>query len=161
MKNYNGSKQYKKNSSKAVLQNVYSNTPTNFMKQINKDRDADINYKNQLNKISKNKIIITTHALKRFNTRINTGKNRLTQNELKNMAFFARYKGIHVFKNQVQYLYKRIPKLKTFIESLKNYSLDNSYADIIYYNNIIWIFKGKHNRTLVTVYGINDEFFRL
>lgn len=143
----------------AVLDTVYVTHPNDFMNKINQHRDINSQYKKQLNKISKNKIIVTSHALARFNSRVNTGKTWLTKKQLQEMAYYAKYKGVHISTQyHIKELLKDSPEFMEYILSHDKFWDKEDNQDFVYYNNMFWIFKGNHNRTLITVFSVGEKF---
>ena len=141
---------------------VYVTHPNNFMNKINQYRDINSQYKKQLNKISKNKIVVTNHALARFNSRVNTGKTWLTKKQLQEMAYYAKYKGVHIStRYHIKELLKDSPDFMEYILSHDKFWDTEDNTDFVYYNNMFWIFKGNHNRILITVFSEGEEFIEL
>lgn len=137
----------------------FSISPSGLTSEIrNNTKKFKTHYKSNINKISKNKIIVTNHALERFNTRVETNKTWVSKKQLQEIAYNAKYKGIHLnSKDQILYHFKNEPEICEYLITCRHYC-DNNSDDIIYYNNYVWIFGGHHDRTLITVYLLDPNF---
>ena len=87
----------------------FSISPSGLTSEIrNNTKRFKTHYKSNVNKISKNKIIVTNHALERFNTRVETNKTWVSKKQLQEIAYNAKYKGIHLnSKDQILYHFSK------------------------------------------------------
>ena len=105
------------------------------------------------NHTSYRKIKLTHHSLERACERLNL----TTQDEVKQAAGRARFKGINVENLNINNYEKLNVPYSIMISIKRNFSLRTESTKLFYYKGYVYVFAGNKALTLKTIVPVNDE----